>query len=97
MTTFIRPRLRKPVVIALVGTAFASAWLVHGGPSWWWWSLAVAGAGRECGPDRRPRRIRDHGRDPVALVAVRGDVPGDGVRLSLRPVNLRFQRIGSGG
>jgi hypothetical protein len=38
MMTFIPSRLRKPVVNALAGTAFASAWLVRGGPSWWWWS-----------------------------------------------------------
>ena len=31
MTRFIRPRLRKPVGIALFGTAYAAAWLVHGG------------------------------------------------------------------
>jgi hypothetical protein len=31
MLKFIRPRLRKPVGIALAGTAYAAAWLVHGG------------------------------------------------------------------
>jgi hypothetical protein len=41
MMAFIRPRLRKPAVIALAGSAFASAWLVRGGPSSWWWSIAV--------------------------------------------------------
>jgi hypothetical protein len=35
MMAFIPPRLRKPVVNALAGTAFASAWLIRGGPSWW--------------------------------------------------------------
>ena len=40
MMTLIRPRLRVPVVNALAGTAFASAWLVRGGPSsWWWWTV----------------------------------------------------------
>jgi hypothetical protein len=34
MMTFIRPRLRKPLVYALAGTAFAVAWAVRGGPSW---------------------------------------------------------------
>ena len=31
MMRFIRPRLRKPVGIALFGTVYAAAWLVHGG------------------------------------------------------------------
>ena len=35
MTTFIRPRLRKPAVTALAGLLFAAAWLVRGGPLWW--------------------------------------------------------------
>ncbi len=34
MITFIRPRLGKPLVYALAGTAFAVAWAVRGGPSW---------------------------------------------------------------
>ena len=34
MMRFIRPRLRKPVGIALAGTAYAAAWLVHGGNGW---------------------------------------------------------------
>jgi hypothetical protein len=34
MMTFIRPRLRKPLVYALAGTALAVAWAVRGGPSW---------------------------------------------------------------
>jgi hypothetical protein len=36
MMRFIRPRLRKPVGIALAGTAYAAAWLVHGGSGWLW-------------------------------------------------------------
>jgi hypothetical protein len=36
MMTFIRPRLRKPAGNALAGAAFAAAWAVRGGPSWWW-------------------------------------------------------------
>ena len=35
MTTFIRPRLRKPAGTALAGLLFAAAWLVRGGPLWW--------------------------------------------------------------
>jgi hypothetical protein len=34
MMRFIRPRLRKPVGIALAGTLYAAAWLVHGGNGW---------------------------------------------------------------
>jgi hypothetical protein len=34
MKTFLPPRLRRPAVEALAGTAFAVAWLVRGGPSW---------------------------------------------------------------
>jgi hypothetical protein len=34
MMRFLRPRLRKPVGIALAGTAYAAAWLVHGGNGW---------------------------------------------------------------
>jgi hypothetical protein len=41
MTTFIRPRLRKPAVTALGGVLFAAAWLVRGGPLWWVSILAV--------------------------------------------------------
>jgi hypothetical protein len=35
MTTFIRPRLRKPAVTTVAGLLFAAAWLVRGGPLWW--------------------------------------------------------------
>jgi hypothetical protein len=41
MTTFIRPRLRKPAVTVLAGLLFAAAWLVRGGPLWWVSILAV--------------------------------------------------------
>ncbi|HUB40937.1 MAG TPA: hypothetical protein VMA72_18970 [Streptosporangiaceae bacterium] len=41
MTTFIRPRLRKPAGIAVAGVLFAAAWLVRGGPLWWVSILAV--------------------------------------------------------
>jgi hypothetical protein len=34
MTAFIRPRLRKPLGIALAGTAFAAAWALRGGDAW---------------------------------------------------------------
>jgi hypothetical protein len=33
---FIEPRLRKPAGIVLFGTAYAVAWLVHGGNGWQW-------------------------------------------------------------
>jgi len=36
MMRFIAPRLRKPVGIALFGTIYAAAWLVHGGNGWLW-------------------------------------------------------------
>jgi hypothetical protein len=35
MMSFISPRLRKPVGIAVAGAVFAAAWLVRGGPLWW--------------------------------------------------------------
>ena len=35
MITFIRPRLRKPLGIALAGTVFAAAWALRGGHAWW--------------------------------------------------------------
>ena len=41
--TFIRPRLRKPVGIALLGTVYAAAWLVHGGNGWQWAITAEIG------------------------------------------------------
>ena len=34
MLRFIRPRLRKPVGIAIAGAAWSAAWLVHGGSGW---------------------------------------------------------------
>ena len=34
MMAFIRPRLRKPLGIALAGTVFAAAWALRGGHSW---------------------------------------------------------------
>ena len=34
MTAFLRPRLWRPAGIAVAGTAFAAAWLVRGGSSW---------------------------------------------------------------
>ncbi len=44
MTTFISPRLRKPVLTALAGAAFAAAWLIRGGPLWWVAILSVSSA-----------------------------------------------------
>ena len=43
MMRFIEPRLRKPAGIALFGTAYAIAWLVHGGNGWLWAIVAEAG------------------------------------------------------
>jgi hypothetical protein len=34
MMTFIRPRLRKPLGIALAGTVFATGWALRGGDAW---------------------------------------------------------------
>ena len=39
MMAFIRPRLRKPLGVALAGTVFAAAWALRGGHAWW---LSVA-------------------------------------------------------
>jgi len=39
MMAFIRPRLRKPLGIALAGTVFAGAWALRGGDAW---QLSVA-------------------------------------------------------
>jgi hypothetical protein len=39
MMAFIRPRLRKPLGIALAGTVFAAAWALRGGGAW---QLSVA-------------------------------------------------------
>ena len=39
MMAFIRPRLRKPLAIALAGTVFAAAWALRGDHAWW---LSVA-------------------------------------------------------
>ncbi len=39
MIAFIRPRLRKPLGIALAGTVFAAAWALRGGHAW---QLSVA-------------------------------------------------------
>ena len=40
MMRFVRPRLRlrlrKPAGIALFGTVYAAAWLIHGGNGWQW-------------------------------------------------------------
>ena len=43
MMKFIRPRLRKPVGIALGGTLWAAAWLVRGGNGWQWAIVAEIG------------------------------------------------------
>ena len=43
MMTLIRPRLRKPVGIALGGTLWAAAWVVHGGNGWQWAIVAEIG------------------------------------------------------
>jgi hypothetical protein len=43
MMRFIRPRLRKPAGIALFGTVYAAAWLVHGGNGWQWAITAEIG------------------------------------------------------
>jgi hypothetical protein len=43
MMGFIRPRLRKPVGIALGGTLYAAAWVVHGGNGWLWAIVAEIG------------------------------------------------------
>jgi hypothetical protein len=43
MMSFIRPRLRKPVGIALGGTLWAAAWLVRGGNGWQWAIVAEIG------------------------------------------------------
>ena len=40
---FIRPRLCKPAGIALFGTVYAAAWLVHGGNGWQWAITAEIG------------------------------------------------------
>jgi hypothetical protein len=39
MMAFIRPRLRKPLGIALAGTVFAAGWALRGGHAW---QLSVA-------------------------------------------------------
>jgi fatty acid desaturase len=39
MMAFIRPRLRRPLGIALAGTVFAAAWALRGGDAW---QLSVA-------------------------------------------------------
>jgi hypothetical protein len=39
MMAFIRPRLRKPLGVALAGTVFAAAWALRGGDAW---QLSVA-------------------------------------------------------
>ncbi len=44
MLRFIRPRLRKPVGIALGGTLYAAAWVVHGGNGWQWAIVTEIGA-----------------------------------------------------
>jgi hypothetical protein len=39
MMAFIRPRLRRPLGVALAGTVFAAAWALRGGDAW---QLSVA-------------------------------------------------------
>jgi hypothetical protein len=44
MLRFIAPRLRRPALIAVLGTAYAAAWLVHGGRHGWEWAITVEAA-----------------------------------------------------
>ena len=63
MMAFIRPRLRKPLGIALAGTVFAAAWALRGGDAW---QLSVAMvvtvlAARSpptCGPGKTTTTVR---------------------------------------
>ena len=50
MMTFIRPRLRKPLVYALAGTAIAVAWAVRGSPSWYLSIVIEAGVALHIDP-----------------------------------------------
>jgi hypothetical protein len=43
MLRFVEPRLRKPAGIALFGTVYAAAWLIHGGNGWVWAIVAEVG------------------------------------------------------
>jgi hypothetical protein len=70
MMTFIRPRLRVPVRDAALGTVFALAWIVRGGPLWWVpIQVAIATAVRVVTVYRRGNQDSDEG----ALVGSRAD------------------------
>jgi hypothetical protein len=64
MMGFIRPRLRKPAGIALLGTVFAAAWLVHGGNGWVWAIVAEIGV-IACAITTYVRGGKDSDEDPL--------------------------------
>jgi hypothetical protein len=56
--------LRKPVGIALFGTVFAAAWLVHGGNGWLWAIVAEVSV-IVCAITAYVRGGRDSDEDPL--------------------------------
>jgi len=90
MTTFIRPRLRKPAVTASAGLLFAVAWLVRGGPLWWVSILAViATAVRVASLYRMGGEDTDEG----ALVGSRADERQKVVGLRSRALACHFAMV----
>jgi hypothetical protein len=70
MLKVIPPRLRKPLLYTLVGLVFASAWLIHGGRTWWFSIVVlVATAGRVLAVYLRAGKDTDEG----ALAGSRAD------------------------
>lgn len=70
MLKVIPPRLRKPALYTLVGLVFASAWLIHGGRTWWISIVVLVGtAGRVLAVYLRAGKDTDEG----ALAGSRAD------------------------
>jgi len=70
MLTFVRPRLRVPVIVTTLGMVLAIAWAVRGGSTWW---LSIVFALGALGRFLFLYLLGGHDSDEGALAASRAD------------------------